>query len=141
MYDRVLLPVDVNHPESWDKALPAALECAGPDGEIHLLGIVQDLGAAVVSSFLPEGFEQKAMERLKADLVALAGKIVPEGVTSETHVAHGHVPEAILRTAEKLGADLIVMASHTPHDFQTLLVGSNADKVVRHSPISVLTVR
>ena len=37
---------------------------AGPDGEVHILGIVLDLGAAVISSFLPQDFVQHAMEDL-----------------------------------------------------------------------------
>lgn len=141
MFDRVLLPIDINHPESWEKALPAAKQCAGANGEIHLLAIVHDLGSAMVSSFLPENFEQMAMENLKSQLTDLAGKQFPAGGKVETHVGHGHVPETILRIAEQVNADLIVMASHPPSDFQTLLVGSNADKVVRHSTIPVLTVR
>ncbi|NNE88046.1 MAG: universal stress protein [Silicimonas sp.] len=139
MFDKILLPIDINHPESWEKALPAAKKCAGQSGEIHLLGIVHDLGAGVISSFLPEDFEQKAMEKLKAQLGELAAS--SGGAKVETHVGHGHVPETILRIADQIGADLIVMASHPPNDFQTLLVGSNADKVVRHSDIPVLTVR
>lgn len=141
MFDKILLPIDINHPESWEKALPAAKRCAGSAGEIHLLGIVHDLGSAMVSSFLPEGFEQKAMESLKAKLIELAQAEFSDGANIETHVGHGHVPETILRIADQLNADLIVMASHPPSDFQTLLVGSNADKVVRHSNIPVLTVR
>ena len=49
--------------------------------------------------------------------------------------------EIILAKAGKLGCDLIVMASHPPDDLRTFLVGSYADKVVRHSEIPVLVVR
>jgi nucleotide-binding universal stress UspA family protein len=141
MFEKILLPIDINHPESWDKALPAAKQCAGANGEIHVLGIVHDIGAAVVSSFLPEDFEQKAMESLKKKLDDFAQTSFTTGAKVETHVGHGHVPETILRIAGQINADLIVMSSHPPSDFQTLLVGSNADKVVRHSEIPVLTVR
>jgi nucleotide-binding universal stress UspA family protein len=141
MFDRILLPVDITHPESWEKALPAAKKCAGSEGEIHLLGIVHDLGSAMISSFLPEGFERKAMEDLKAKLIDLAAKEFPEGAKVEVHVGHGHVPETILRIAAQLQSDLIVMAARPPDDFQTLLVGSNADRVVRHSTIPVMAVR
>ena len=141
MFDKILLPIDITHPESWEKALPAARQCAGANGEVHLLGIVHDLGAAMVSTFLPEGFEQKAMEKLKAELIDLAEKEFPAGAKVSTHVGHGHVPETVLRIAEQIGADLIVMASHPPNDFQTLLVGSNAEKIVRHANVPVLTIR
>lgn len=141
MFDKILLPVDVDHPESWKSAIPAARKCAGGTGEIHILGIVHDLGSAMISSYLPDGFEQKAMENLKAQLQALAENEFSSDDMVEAHVGHGHVPETILRIANQIGADLIVMASHPPNDLQTLLVGSNADKVQRHSPIPVLTLR
>ena len=141
MFEKVLLPIDLNHPESWEVALPAARRCAGADGEIHLLGIVHDLGLAMVASYLPEGFEKNAMEKLKAELEDFAASLANDGETIGVHVGHGHVPETILRVADHIGANLIVMASHAPNDFQTRLVGSNADKVVRHSKIPVLVVR
>lgn len=141
MFEKVLLPIDLNHRESWQSALPAARRCAGPEGEIHLLGIVHDLGVAMVASFLPDGFEQKAMEKLKAGLEEFAAAEFKDGRAPGVHVAHGHVAETILRIADNVGANLIVMASHPPNDFQTLLVGSNADKVVRHAKIPVLVVR
>ena len=138
MFDKVLLPIDLNHTESWQAALPMATRCAGSGGEIHLLGIVHDLGVAMVSSYLPEGFEKKAMENLKAQLVEFAASEAPD---AKVHVAHGHVAETILRVGADIGADLIVMASHPPNDFKTMLIGSNADKVVRHATIPVLVVR
>ncbi len=141
MFGKILFPIDISHPESWEKALPLVLECAGGSGEVHLLGIVHDLGENVVSSFLPEDFERKAMERLKAQLTEFAEANLAGKVRTEVHVAHGHVAPTILRQAEKLGADLIVIASHMPDGFQALLVGSNASRVVRHAEIPVLVVR
>lgn len=141
MFEKVLLPIDVTHPESWEKALPAALHCAGDGGEIHLLGIVHDLGNAMVSSFLPDNFEQKAMEELKSKLVDMVASEFPAGSKVVPHVGFGHVPEAIMRAAESVSANLIVMASHPANDFRTLLVGSNAGRVVQHATIPVLTVR
>lgn len=141
MFDKVLLPIDINHPESWEKALPAAKRCVAKGGEIHLLGIVHDLGSALVASYLPDDFEKTAMETLKAQLQDLAAKECDDSDKVECHVGHGHVSETILRTAGKMQADLIVMASHPPGDFRTLLIGSNAADVVRHATIPVLTVR
>lgn len=141
MFDNVLLPVDLSHDASWDKALPAALKCTGGKGKLHLLGIVHDLGGALVASYLPENFAQHAMEKLKTDLADFAARELPEGTQSEVHVAHGHIAETILRVAGQLGADLIVMASHPPHDLQTFLVGSQAGKVVRNAEIPTMVVR
>ena len=141
MFDHVLLPIDLNHPESWEKALPMALKLCGSSGTLHILGIVHDLGAAMVASFLPKDFEQKALAEMKEKLETFKEKQVPAGAKVEVHVEHGHVPEHLLTAAARLGADLIVMASHKPNDLRSLLVGSYADKVVHHSPIPVLVVR
>lgn len=141
MFDNVLLPIDLNHRASWELALPMALRVAGPSGRLHILGIVHDLGMAMVAGFLPEGFEKKALQRMKADLDAFAAKELPAGANAEVHVGHGHVPETILHVAGDLGADLIVMASHPPDELRSFLVGSSADRVVRHSEIPVLVVR
>lgn len=141
MFTSVLLPVDLNHAASWQKALPAALQAAGEGARIHLLEIMHDLGAAMISSYLPQGFEQKAMEDLKAKLADFATEHVPAKFKAEVHVGHGHIAETILRQAETLDVDLIVMASHPPGDLRSLLIGSHADKVVHHAPLPVLVVR
>jgi nucleotide-binding universal stress UspA family protein len=36
---------------------------------------------------------------------------------------------------------VVVMASHQPDRVREFLVGSNADRIVRRSPVSVLVVR
>ncbi|GHF56834.1 universal stress protein [Seohaeicola zhoushanensis] len=141
MFDKVLLPIDLTYPESWDKALPAALKCAGTGGEVHLLGIVHDLGSAMVASFLPADFEKQAIARMQTALEEFQAKHLAGDPRVQLHVGHGHVPETILKVARKLDADLIVMASHPHGDLGTLLVGSNADKVVRHADRPVLVVR
>ncbi|PWJ21133.1 universal stress protein [Jannaschia seohaensis] len=141
MFENILLPVDPAHDESWKQAVPLALRCAAGEGKIHLLGIVHDVGGPLVANYLPENYVQHAMEHVKSELEALAEKELSEAKSVEVHVAVGHVAETILRIAESLSADLIVMASHPPNELRTLLVGSQADKVVRHSPIPVLVAR
>ena len=140
MFDNILLPIDLNHPESWEKALPMAQKLAGEGGTIHVLGIVQDLGAALVAAYLPADYEKQALNRMETDIEGFIAKHLA-GAKASPHVGHGHVPEAIISSAQKTGADVIVMASHPPDDFRTFLVGSNADKVVHHSAIPVLVVR
>ncbi len=141
MFKTVLLPIDLNHPASWEKALPMARGLAGPDGAVHVLGIVHDIGSAMVAAVLPPDFERQALDRMEADLEAFIAGQPSEGAALHPKVGHGHVPETILAAAAGVNADLIVMASHPPSDLRILLVGSNADKVVRHAEIPVLVVR
>lgn len=140
MHENVLLPIEVNQPESWAKALPAAIRQAGEGGTIHLLGIVQDIGSSMVATFLPKDYEKKALEAMKASLNDFA-KAHVKGVKVKTHVGHGHVAETILKAAKKHGADLIVIGSNKPDELRSMLLSSYANAVVRHSPVSVMVVR
>lgn len=64
-----------------------------------------------------------------------------KGVDPETHLGDGAPQAEILRIAERISADLIVMGTHGRSGFAHLLLGSVAEKVVRSSPIPVLTTR
>lgn len=141
MFHNILLPIDIEHPESWEKALPMAVELTGTHGTLHLLGIVHDIGSAWVAGSLPRDFEAKSLQNMKTHLNDFAAANLPADARVKTHVGHGHVAEHILKAAKTIGADLIVIAAHHPDDLRTLLIGSNSGKVVRNATIPVLTVR
>ena len=64
------------------------------------------------------------------------------GVVCDTVSATSDHPyEAIIKAAEKIGCDLIVMASHGRRGIQGLLLGSETQKVLTHSKIPVLVFR
>ncbi|WP_410219416.1 universal stress protein [Paracoccus sp. (in: a-proteobacteria)] len=141
MHDNVLLPIDLQHPESWERALPVAKRLAGDAGRIHLLAIVHDFGSSMVATFLPKGYEQKVLQATKEGLDRFASQHFPDADRVSIHVGHGHVAETILNAARKYGADLIVMASDKPDELRSILVSRDANAVVRHSPVSVMVVR
>ena len=142
MFKRILLTVDLNHPASWKAALPRAMELAAlGKSELHVLTVVPSLGTAMVAGYFPPDFEKKAMEEAKARLSELVAAEVPASVKPVLHVGHGSVHDEVLRHIETLKADVVVMASHAPDRVREFLVGSQADRVVRRSPVSVLVVR
>jgi nucleotide-binding universal stress UspA family protein len=47
----------------------------------------------------------------------------------------------IIEASKQLGADMIILGTHGKTGIEKILVGSTAERVVRHSPIPVLTVR
>lgn len=140
MYKNVLLPIEPEDQQSWSKALPAARALVGDSGTIHLMGVVHDVGSSMVATFLPRGFEVKALEAMKESLESFAEQHLQD-VRHDTIVGHGHVAETILKHAARLGVDLIVMASHKPDELRSILISSHANAVVRHSPVSVMVVR
>ncbi|MEQ8898056.1 MAG: universal stress protein [Roseovarius sp.] len=141
MFDNVLLPIDLNHPESWETALPLAVKMCGEGGTLHVLAIVHDVGSAMVAGYLPKDYERKALQGAKTELNAFVDKEVPKGTKAVARVGHGHVPEHILSAAEAVAADVIVIAANPPSELRTFLVGSHVGKVVRHAKRPVLVVR
>lgn len=141
MYKDILLAVDINDPEDQMKAVSTAADYARVFGStLHVMTVVPDYGLSIVSSYFPPDHEEKAMERARENLHEFCNEHIPEGVTLQHIVGHGRVYQEVLRYAEKVGADLIVMASHKP-GLEDYLVGPNAERVMRHATCSVLVVR
>jgi nucleotide-binding universal stress UspA family protein len=89
---------------------------------------------------IPGGFKEEAAEEFKvsAKLHLAEGA----GVACDEVVEASDQPyEAIIRTAEEKGCDLILMASHGRRGIQALLLGSETQKVLTHSRIPVLVYR
>lgn len=64
-----------------------------------------------------------------------------EGVSVDKRLVEGHPAEEIIRLAREESVDLIVMGTLGLSGIKKYLLGSTADKVVRHSRVPVLTVR
>jgi nucleotide-binding universal stress UspA family protein len=63
------------------------------------------------------------------------------GVEIVSHMRQGRAGNEILRLAEEIGADLIVIGSHGKSNIDRLLIGSVSAHVVKYSTISTLVVR
>ena len=75
-------------------------------------------------------------------LTALKKAAEEEGVPCDTELAlSDHPYEAIISTATSKGCDLIMMASHGRRGVQSLLIGSETQKVLTHCKIPVLVYR
>ena len=70
-----------------------------------------------------------------------ARKLHAKGVTARTEVLLGPPAEEITACAERLGADLIVMATHGRSGPSRWAFGSVSDKVLRASDTPVLLIR
>lgn len=99
---------------------------------------VPGAGAVIDVVTLSPDFEanvRKEMEQLRHDRLS--------GVTRVDFavVRHTSPAEAICEHAEKAGADLIVLSTHGRTGLAHMLIGSVAERVVRHAPCPVLTLR
>jgi|RhiMetdeSRZDD1v2_1073273.scaffolds.fasta_scaffold1074994_1 universal stress protein A len=83
--------------------------------------------------------------KLRADAEAklhesLEGRI-PGELKSRRLLVQGRAADRILRAIEEYQADLVVISTHGLTGWRHMLLGSVAEKVVRMSPIPVLTIR
>jgi nucleotide-binding universal stress UspA family protein len=141
MYRNILLPVDLADEHSWRKALPSALAlCKTFGAALHVVTVVPEFGLPMVAQYFPPDYEATMHQQVADRLEEFVAAQVPEGVPVQRIVAAGNVYHEILTTAERIGADLIVMGSHRP-ELSDYLLGPNAARVVRHADCSVMVVR
>lgn len=141
MFKEILLPLDLGNAETQTGAVETAVNLATTNkAQLHIMTVVPDFGLSIVGSFFPEGYEKQAMDEASKKLKDFVKAKVPKGVAVQHVVGHGTIYEEILRAAQQLNCDLIVMASHRP-ELQDYLLGPNAARVARHAACSVMIVR
>jgi nucleotide-binding universal stress UspA family protein len=154
----ILVPID------FSAATPRVLELAGQvaksfGAEIHLVH-VKELSAAIPPGAfgygvagMPELMPMSSLpiaepllqpaptdERDRAKLTDWQKEIAQTGVRVTLHEAVGDVVEEILRTADAIKADLIVMGRHGHGAMYSLLVGSVTAGVLKRGDRPVLLV-
>jgi nucleotide-binding universal stress UspA family protein len=145
MYERILVPIDGSPTSTL--GLDEAIRLGKAHGAAILLLHVID------RSRLP--FEAGNVSYLKTVMDAVresawhllrsaAGRVRTAGLAAETLLREsdsGRVAEAVIDEARRWPADLIVMGTHGRRGVSHLFLGSDAEAVVRLSPVPVLLVR
>ena len=140
VYSHILLAVDFT-PVRDTVARQAIELCQAFKARLSLVHVVEftqmDLSNDLI---LPQELEldQELMKQSKQRLEELAENL---GIDkSECFVSQGSTRREILRLAEELNVDLIVIGSHGREGIQRLL-GSTANAVLHGAPCDVLAVR
>ncbi len=144
----VLCPTDLS--PAGDAAAEVAFALTGAGGTVHLLHVdvpplvasPLDLPPMPLRPAAPEA-AAKALAEARAHLLRLVpGGAQGRGVGHEVHVSSAtDAVDAILRAAETLKVDAIVLGSHGRTGLARLLLGSVAAAVSQHARVRVLLVR
>lgn len=143
-YKRILVPVDGSPTAA--KGMKAAIRLARESrGKLLLLHVVEEYSAfmapEVGASIGPilDGL-RLAGKRMLAKIASSAAKsgARPQQILAENF--GGRVADSIVKEAKRARADLIVMGTHGRRGVKRALLGSDAELVVRHSPVPVLLV-
>ncbi len=137
MFKTIVVPVDLAHKERLSKALSLARDLARAySAKYYIVGVTPEAPSEVAHN--PTEYESK--------LVAFAQSLSDDfglKVHADPIVSHDpaiDLESQIIGACEKLGADLVVMASHVP-GLVEYVFSSNAGYLASHAKISVFVVR
>jgi nucleotide-binding universal stress UspA family protein len=141
-FRKILVPIDFSGHSA--QALDSAIELAKAfGGRLHLLHCYQ-INVGAISPYglvIPESFDRDIREAATKQLGQWREKARAQKVEAEAEVSALFPSEAISATAERIGADLIVMGTRGLSGFKHVMLGSVAERTVRIAPCPVLTVK
>jgi nucleotide-binding universal stress UspA family protein len=138
---KILVPVDFSKHSA--KAAQVGLEFAKAFGaEVQVLhayslpvGVVGPYDYQIPANILAE-MRESAARRVDQEVKKLSGA----GVQVSGVITEGVPTQAIVEAAERIGADLIVMGTRGLTGLKHVVLGSVAERTIRHAPCPVLTV-
>ena len=152
MYQHILLAVAL---QRWDKPSPHALAARdaavalanGAGARLSVLSVyeyedldVPDLAARGARP-LPRSPDAAHRRAHGAEAEDLPGRRADRWLAVTPVLKLGEPRPLILRTAESLGVDLLVIGAHSKRSFLDVLLGGTAAYVSRHAPCSVVMVQ
>jgi universal stress protein A len=136
---RILVPIDFS--KNARQALRFAIPLASQFGaRITLLHVVEPVVYPTDMAIVVTN-EKTVLNSSRRQLVGLAQKLVPKKLCGKMIVRGGQPYFEITEAARKMKADLIVLTTHGYTGIKRVLLGGTAERIVRHAPCPVLTVR
>lgn len=139
MYDEILIPTDGT--SGIKHVTDCALGIAEPSGaQVHTLYVVDERAYLSV----PDDAREQVNFALESDghdaTRSVAERVIEAGCEAVREVRWGDPSVVIITYALENDIDLIVMGTRGKTGFERYMLGSVAEKVVRTSPVPVLTV-
>jgi nucleotide-binding universal stress UspA family protein len=120
------------------RAVSTAVELVrATGGNLHVMTAYN--APLIYSEAVPNDYMEVAKNAANAVLDELREGIVNEGVEARYHPASGPIAEAIVRVADDVGADLVVVGNKGMRGMRRVL-GSVPNSVAHHANCSVLIV-
>lgn len=145
MYKKILVPIDGS--DTAARGLNEALKLArDQSATIRLIHVVNEL--MVIASYEGTIYSGELVQALRDSgqkvLDNAQQKVSAMGVQVESELLEAHggqAGNAIVKDAEQCHADIIVLGTHGRRGFSRLVMGSDAEQVVRQARVPVLLVR
>lgn len=146
-YRTILFPTDFSsYAEHATRYAQALAKRSG--GTIHCAHVVDPRGphnGSIESAYALRGNLDMTLDAIREHAAArldhVARRIALPGIQTETHLRDGNAPVEIVKLAEAIEADLIVLPTHGRAGLDKLAFGSTYDKVIRLSSVPVLAIK
>lgn len=143
MFKHILVPTDGSRVSkaAEDAAIQLARQFKARVTGLHVVAAPSPVALeawAHSDSRFGQHLEQTFQSRAVLYLQALREAALCAGVTCDCEIAHGTAHQEIIRTAKRLGCDLIVMASHRKDERDQSLLESVSAKVAVLSTVPVM---
>ena len=140
--ENIVVPVDFSaHSE---RAIGTALALAKTFGAklhlVHAYYLPFPLGTPDRIA-IPQDFAKALRDSASHKLETVLQRVTGEGIPGEIHLTGSPPVQAIEETAERVGADLIVMGTRGLTGLKHVLLGSVAERTIRTAPCPVMTVK
>lgn len=145
-YQRILVPVD-GSPTSTAGLQEAIRLAKGQGATLQLVHVADQHYVTMMAMESATGIDQlmagvvQAGKRILRNAEAIARKAGVEAGTVLLETLTGPAADPIVRQAKKWHADLIVIGTHGRRGVRRLLMGSDAEQILRTAPVPVLLVR
>ena len=147
MFKKILVPLDGSRTSRL--GLEEAIQLAkGQNATLYLLHVLDQQAMiqepAVSSGVFIDDFMRQLREAAKA-ILAQAEAVVKKGHVRAKSIMvenfSGQTADVIVNQAKKLKVDLIVLGTHGRRGIKRLVMGSDAEGVLRETPVPVMLVR
>jgi nucleotide-binding universal stress UspA family protein len=139
MFEHIFVPTDFSPPA--EHALGIAIEMAKKLGSRITLVHACEPPAAAYMSMMTVDLITPLQDAARTALKEAFDALKPRHAASESLLLFGVAAMELLAAIEKHKPDLVVMGTHGRTGVSRFLLGSIAERLVRTSPVPVLTVR
>jgi nucleotide-binding universal stress UspA family protein len=141
-YKKILVPLDGS--ETSEAILSEIEKLASAFGSsICLLHVVPTLifPGAVESALQYETIAEALTNEGEAYLRTVEKRLKDKGLTVESQLVHGNEAHVILEHSDRKDIDLIAMSTHGRSGVSRWLLGSVAEKIIRHATKPIVLLR
>lgn len=137
MYKSMLIPLDGS--KLAEAILPEVEELALTlKAKLYLIRVSR---AQVLPGRDPTDSQVKVVRRAEEYLEELKNRLSARHADIQIHAPYGSPADKILEVCRRQGIDMIAMSTHGRSGIGRWLLGSVAEKIVRHSDVPVLLLR